>query len=69
MKNIVLNITDIAARRDDTERQKLIYNEVSDILSYKIATGELNVKEEQTVLVSTRFGAASVTLVPKINLH
>lgn len=52
-----------------SETKEKIELEVSYILSRRIAAGQLDATKEQSLFVSTKFGAASVTIIPRSNFQ
>lgn len=64
MLNVILNISDSIAPRPG-EKQTEVYAEIAHLLSLKVSAGTLDINKTQTLFVCTKYGAASVTLVPK----
>jgi hypothetical protein len=58
-----LNISDVISTKEPTYSK--IYQEVADLLSYKIMNGQIDVTKEQDFILSTKFGAVTVNLIPK----
>ena len=58
-----LNISDMISSKEPTYSK--IYQEVADMLSYKITNGQIDVTKEQSFILSTKFGAVTVNLIPK----
>lgn len=58
-----LNITDAVTMKEPTYSK--IRNEVEFLLSKMIEHGRIDINKEHTFFVSTIYGGASVTLIPK----
>ncbi len=65
--NLVLNVTDCISMKEPTYNKVVL--EISHILSNKIAAGQLDSTKEHTLFVSTKFGAATVTIFPARNFQ
>lgn len=60
-----LNITDCISMKDPTYSK--VRNEVEFLLSRQVSNGRIDITKEHTFFVCTRFGAATVTLIPKVH--
>lgn len=65
--NLLLNISDhIIFLKDMTrlESYAKIYEECANLLSEKIANGQLDSTKEHSLFLCTKFGAVAVTIIP-----
>lgn len=65
--NCILNITDCTSMKDPNYSKIVL--EIEWILSRKISMGQLDTNKEHTLFVCSRFGAATVTIIPKVNFQ
>ena len=66
--NIILNISDhISYIKNNTRLETItkVYNECVELLSYKIMNGQLDPNKEDTLFLCTRYGAVTVTIIPR----
>lgn len=70
--NTVININDhISYIKNHTrlETAVKIQEEIASILNVHIAAGRLNPSKEVTLFVCSRYGAATVTIIPKVKFQ
>lgn len=60
-----LNVTDCISMKEPTYSK--VRAEVENLLSYEVSCGRIDITREHTLFVSTIYGAANVTLIPKVH--
>ncbi len=65
--NLVLNVTDCISMKEPTYNKVVM--EVSQLLSNKIAAGQLDSTKEHSLFVCTKYGCAAVTIFPHRNFQ